>query len=161
MWLHRLECTRACDLCAPTMRPLPSRAHAHVRLPVYIANAHVMYIHICTYIDTMSGYVSGYACVLAYACDRVRALTMLEYAARVRVRRALFVRPSIDGTHLHSQCVRARVRVRLGAHASAPTHASTFRRLGPRVVRPAGAPVCVKVQPKSCGVERGPRQLLD
>jgi hypothetical protein len=36
--------------------------------------------------------------VLAHACDRVRALTMRECAACVRVRRALFVRPSIDGT---------------------------------------------------------------
>jgi hypothetical protein len=99
---------------------------------------------------------------------------MREYAACVRVRRAYFVRPSIDRTrtytvyvytmhaciymharlatpmngspmrarrtHARTCCVRARarvcvcdwaracVRVRLGAHASAPTRASAFRR---------------------------------
>jgi hypothetical protein len=31
---------------------------------------------------------------------------------------------------------------------------------GPRVAGLAGAPVCIKVQPESCGVERGPRHLL-
>jgi hypothetical protein len=60
MWLHRLECTRACDLCAPTMRPLPSRAHVWVRPPAYIANAHVMYIYTHIYIDAKYGYVNGY-----------------------------------------------------------------------------------------------------
>jgi hypothetical protein len=37
--------------------------------------------------------------VLACACDHVRAPTMRVCAACVRVRRALFVRPSIDETH--------------------------------------------------------------
>jgi hypothetical protein len=116
-------------------------------------------------------------CVLAYACDRVRALTMREYAACVRVRRALFVRPSIDRTrtgiayrYIYTSClhlypctsgctderitdagppharpraasVRACVRVRLGAHVSAPTRASAFRRRRPWVARLAGVQV--------------------
>jgi hypothetical protein len=44
----------------------------------------------------------GTRAFLAYACDRVRALTMREYAACVRVRRAHFVRPSIDGTRTYT-----------------------------------------------------------
>jgi hypothetical protein len=105
---------------------------------------------------------------MAYVCA---ALSAREYAACARVRRALFVTPSIDGTrtytvyvytlharvHIHARlatpmngsadagpphtrahvlrpcarvCVcdwaRARVRVRFGAHASAPTHASAL-----------------------------------
>ncbi len=146
------------------------------------------------------------ACVIAYACDRVRALRMREYAACVRVRRAYFVRPSINGirtytvyvytmhaciyiharlatlsngspmrarrTHAPTCCVRARaracVRVRLGAHASAPTHASAFRRRGPRVARLAGVPLGVGVQREHRRVEhrvcvehgRGMRRLF-
>jgi hypothetical protein len=100
MWLHRLQCTRGCDLRAPTMRPSPSRAHAWVRPLAYVANAHVMYECICLHIYRRKGRSCTWVrvCVLAYACDRVRAATMREYAACVRVRRALFVRPSIDGT---------------------------------------------------------------
>jgi hypothetical protein len=42
--------------------------------------------------------------------------------------------------------VRSRVRVRLGAHASAPNRASAFRRAGPRAARLAGVQhgVCVQ-----------------
>jgi hypothetical protein len=57
-------------------------------------------------------------------------------------------------THIHSvvrpraASVRlgARVRVRLGARASAPTHASAFRRRRPRVARLAGVQLCVGFQ---------------
>ncbi len=187
MRLHCPRCTRACDLRAPTMRPSPSRAHAWVRPLAYVANAHVMYEYICLYIYRRKGRSCTWVrvCVLAYACDRVRALTMREYAACVRVWRALFVRPSIDGTTTYTVCAhdarmylypcacgypderiadagpphaRARVlrpcvRVRLGAHASAPALASAFRRRGPRVVRLAGVRVRVGVQREHRRVE--------
>jgi hypothetical protein len=99
MWLHPLECTRACD-CARRRCGLPHHVRAWVRPPGYIANAHVtrhvqdICIHRCKV--RVCKWVR--VCVLAYACDRMRALTMREYAACVRVRRALFVTPSIDGT---------------------------------------------------------------
>ncbi len=89
-------------LRAPPMRPSPSRAHAWLRPPVYIANAHVMYnISVYVYIDAKSGYViNGCACVFlpkrAIACGRRRCANTIH--AWVRVRRALFVTPSIDGT---------------------------------------------------------------
>jgi hypothetical protein len=57
------------------------------------------------YIDAQSGYVGCKwvcVCALTYACDRLRALTMRLCAACVRVRRALFVTPSIDGTHTYT-----------------------------------------------------------
>ncbi len=44
-------------------------------------------------------------------------------------------------------------RVRSGAHASAPTHASAFRRRGPRVARGAGVRVGVGVQREHRRVE--------
>jgi hypothetical protein len=49
-------------------------------------------------------------------------------------------------THAPMCCVRARVRVRLGAHASVPTRASAFRRRGSRVARLAGVLLGVGVQ---------------
>jgi hypothetical protein len=93
-------------LRAPTLRPSPSRAHARVvRPPAYIADAHVMYnIHVCIHQRKVRVYKWVRVCVLAYVCDRVRALTMREYAACVRVRRAHFVRPSIDGTRAGIVC---------------------------------------------------------
>jgi hypothetical protein len=98
MWLHRLACTRACD-CA--RRRCGRRHHVRMRAYVrrYIANAHVMY-NIYVYIHRCKVRACKWVRVgvVAYACDRVRALTMHEYAGCVRVRRALFVRPSIDGT---------------------------------------------------------------
>jgi hypothetical protein len=50
-------------------------------------------------------------------------------------------------------CARARVRVRSGALASAPTRVSAFRRRGPRVARLAGVPVGVGVQREHRRVE--------
>ena len=35
MRLHRLACTRACDLRAPTMRPSPSRARVGASAGIY------------------------------------------------------------------------------------------------------------------------------
>jgi hypothetical protein len=57
-------------------------------------------------------------------------------------------------SHARMCCVGACVcgRVRLGAHASAPTSASAFCRRGPRVARCAGVRVCV-------GVQRGHRRV--
>ncbi len=57
-------------------------------------------------------------------------------------------------THARTCCVRvrARVRVRLGAHASAPKHASAFCRRGPRLARCAGVHQRV-------GVQRGHRRV--
>ncbi len=61
-------------------------------------------------------------------------------------------------------CVRARarVRVRLGSHASAPTRASAFRRRGPRVARLAGVPLGIGVQREHRRLEhrRGHRLVL-
>jgi hypothetical protein len=113
MRLHRLECTRACD-CARRRCGRRHHVRAWVRPPVYIVNAHVMYniYNICIYRCKVRACTWVRVCVLAYACDRVRALTMREYAACVRVRRALFVRPSIDGTrtgmvyiHMMNACI--------------------------------------------------------
>jgi hypothetical protein len=64
-----------------------------------------------------------FVCVLAYACDRVRALTMREYAACVRVRRALFVRPSIAGTrtytvHVHTMDACSYIHARLATRTN-------------------------------------------
>jgi hypothetical protein len=58
-------------------------------------------------------------------------------------------------THAPTCCVRAcaRVCVRLGAHASAPTRASPSRRRRLRVPRLAGVPVCVGVQRRHRRVE--------
>jgi hypothetical protein len=165
MWLHRLA--RACQ-CARRRCGRRHQVRAWVRPPVYIANAHVMYEYM--FLSMQIGACKWVrVCVRAYACDRVRALTMHEYAACVRVRRALFVRPSIDATrtytvyvytmhaciYIHARlatptngspmrarrthaptcCVRALAcaHVRYGARASAPTHASAFRRRRPRV----------------------------
>jgi hypothetical protein len=58
-------------------------------------------------------------CVLACSCDRVRALTMRLCAACVRVRRALFVRPSIDGTRTGIVC-------RYMMHACSCIHAASY-----------------------------------
>ncbi len=127
-----------------------------------------IYVYICIYRCKVQVCKWARVCARTIACDRVRALTMRSYAACVRLRRALFVSPAIDGTrtgivhrymvhawfYIHARpatptngspmrarrthapacCVRAhaRVRVRLGAHASAPTHASAFRRRRPR-----------------------------
>jgi hypothetical protein len=70
---------RTCErLRAATMRPSPSRAHAWVRPPVYVANAHLMYNNIYVYLHRCNVGACKWvrACDLAYACDRVRALTM-------------------------------------------------------------------------------------
>ncbi len=75
MWLHCPRCTRACD-GARRRCGRCSHVRAWVRPPVYIANAHVMYIYmyVHTYIDAKSGYVNGYAAVFlrtrAIACGR-------------------------------------------------------------------------------------------
>jgi hypothetical protein len=66
-----------------------------------------------------------------------------------RCAHAAHARPLADV--LRPMCERA-VRVRLGAHASAPTHASAFRRRGPRAAWRAGVPECV-------GVQRGHRRV--
>ena len=63
-------------LRAPTTRPSPSSARV-VRPPAYIANAHVMYnIHVCIHQRKVRVCKWVRVCVLAYVCDRVRALTM-------------------------------------------------------------------------------------
>ncbi len=50
---------------------------AWVRPPVYVANAHVMYkIYVHIYRCKVRVCELVRVCVLAYACDRVRALTM-------------------------------------------------------------------------------------
>ena len=178
-------------LRAPPMRPLLSRARVGTSAGIYSQRTHVMCLYI--YINRCQVGVCKWVrvCVLAYACDRVRALTMREYAACVRVRRALFVPPSIDGTrtgivyrymmhaciYIHARlatptngspmrarrthaptcCVHVRVRVcacAIGALASAPTHASAFRRRGPRVARLAGVLLGVGVQREHRIVER-------
>jgi hypothetical protein len=106
--------TRLCTACvrvrrplfmrprAPTMRPLPLHARVCMSAGIYIANAHVMYI-IYVYVYRCKVRVCKWVrmCVLAYARDRVRALTMRECAACVRVRHAHFVEPSMD-THRYS-----------------------------------------------------------
>jgi hypothetical protein len=141
----RHTCVR---LRAPTMRPLLSRAHAHacVHPPVYIANAHVnvQYIYIYLHRCKVGACEWVRVRVLAYACDRVRALPMRSYAACVRVRytdeRIADAGPPHTRARLLRPCARARVRVRLGAHASAPTHASAFRRwLGAQAFQQASA----------------------
>ncbi len=58
-------------------------------------------------------------------------------------------------THAPTCCVRARVRVRFGAHASVPTRASAFRRRGSRVARLAGVLLGVGVQRQHRRVEHG------
>ena len=78
MWLRRLPCTRACD-CARRRCGRRHYVRAWVHPPGYIANAHVMYEYKYTYIDVTTRCVNSTrvcVCVLAYACDRVRALTM-------------------------------------------------------------------------------------
>ncbi len=55
--------------------------------------------------------------------------------------------------HVLHPCVRARARVRLGAHASASTHASPSRRRGSRVARLAGVQRDVGVQREHRRVE--------
>ncbi len=80
-----------------------------------------------------------HACIYIHAC-----LGTQMNGSPMRARR----------THAPTCCVRAcaRVRVRLGAHASAPTHASDFRRRRPRVARLVG------VQ-RSVGVQREHRRM--
>jgi hypothetical protein len=83
-------------LRAAMMRPSPC-ARGYIRR--YISPTHTsgtIYVYLYRCKSQVCIWVR--LCVLAYACDRVRALTMLSYAACVRVRRALFVRPSIDET---------------------------------------------------------------
>ena len=135
-----------------------------------------MYIHISM---KSPGELWARGCLRAYACDRVRAPTMRQYAACVRARRALFVRPSIDGTRtgiayaytLHA-CIYIHARLAtpmngspmrarrthaptccVRARASARTPASAFRRRRPRVARRAGVLLYVGVQREHRRVE--------
>ncbi len=75
MWLHRLECTRACD-CAWRRCGRCHRAHARVHPPGYVVNSIVMYIRIYLYRCQVRLCNWECVCVLAYSYDRVRALTM-------------------------------------------------------------------------------------
>jgi hypothetical protein len=93
-------------------------------------------------------------CDLAYACDRVRALTMRLCAACVRVRRALFVRPSIDGTrtgivyvYMMHACVFIHARLATRMNGS-PMRA---RRTRAHVLRPC-ARMCARAigRPRIC-----------
>ena len=88
---------RLCTACARVRRGRRHHVRACVCLPVYIANAHVMYI-IYVYVYRCKVRVCKWVrmFVLEYARDRVRALTMREYAACVRMRRAHFVTPSME-----------------------------------------------------------------
>jgi hypothetical protein len=55
-------------------------------------------------------------CVLAYACDRVRALTMRLCAACVRLRHAHFVTPSMEYAHTqctYTQCMHVSISMRV------------------------------------------------
>jgi hypothetical protein len=65
-------------------------------------------------------------------------------------------------THARTCCVRsrARVRVRSGTHASAPTHARAFRRRGPRMARRAGVHWGVGVQREHRRVEHRACRLV-
>jgi hypothetical protein len=108
-------CASGCTACDAHMRAMArgdnmgvaiTCACAWVRPPVYIANAlHTsctiyMYVYIYRCKVRVCKWVR--VCVLAYACDRVRALTLRLCAACVGVRRALFVTPSIDQTRTHT-----------------------------------------------------------
>ncbi len=77
---------------------------------------------------------------VAITCRRKRPPV---YIANAHVMYNIYVYICNDAKSGHvtpTRCVRAsaRVRVRLGAHAFAPNHASAFGRRGPRVARRAG-----------------------
>ena len=97
-------------------------------------------------------------CVLAYACDRVRALTMREYAACLRVRRALFVRPSIDGTRtgiVYRYMMHACIYIR--ARLATPMNGSPMR-----ARRTHARTCCVRVCARVCACAIGrPRIRAD
>jgi hypothetical protein len=82
------------------------------------------------------------ACMHLYAC-----------AAGYTDERVADAGPPHSRANVLRPCARARVRVRFGAHASAPTHARAFRRRGPRVARLAGVRLCVGVQREHRRVE--------
>jgi hypothetical protein len=151
LWWHRFRGTRACD-CARRRCGRRHHVRAWVRPPGYISQSHTSctIIHIYASIDAQSGYVNGYVCVLAYACDRVRALTMREYAAFVRVRRAHFVRPSMDGTRTGIVCrYMMHACIYIHARLATPTNGSPMR------ARRILAPRAASVRARSGGVDRG------
>jgi hypothetical protein len=118
---------------------------AWVRPPGYIANAHVLYnIYVYMHRCKVGACKWVRVCVLAHACDRVRALTPTSGSPMWAPHTC---------AHVLRPCARACVRVRLGGHASGPTHASAFRRHGPREVRLAGVPVGLGVQREHRRVE--------
>jgi hypothetical protein len=89
-------------------------------------------------------------CVLAHACDRVRALTMREYAACVRVRRAHFVSPSMEHARVILYRYMMHACIYIHARLATPTNGSPMRnRCGPaphtcaHVLRPC-ARVCAR-----------------
>jgi surface protein len=150
-------------LRAPTMRPSPSRARVGTSAGIYSQRTRLVQ-YICT---SMQVRVCRWVrvCILAYACDRVRVLTMREYAACARVRRALFVRPSMEHAHaqrMYTQCMHVSVCMRVWLHRRAD------RRCGPAAhTRARAASVCarmcdwVRTYPRrhmrapSVGVDRG------
>jgi hypothetical protein len=115
-------------LRAPTMRPSPSRARVGTSAGIYSQRTRLVqyiYIHRCQ-VRVCNEWVR--VCILAYACDRVRVLTMREYAACARVRRALFVRPSMEHARtqcMYAQCMHVAVSMRVWLHRRAD------RRCGP------------------------------
>jgi hypothetical protein len=80
--LHRRARARACDWRGPPMRPSLSRARVGTSAG-HIANALVMYEYIYIHIYRCKVRACKWVCVyvLAYACNRVRALTTRYYAA--------------------------------------------------------------------------------
>ena len=132
MWLHRFRCTRACAddaavaiTCACACNP-----------PVYIANAHVMYMHISIYIYMDRCKVR--ACKWVRECvrsaiHRWNAHSQCMYTRCMHASTSMRVllhrrtdRRCAPAALTRPRAVSVRARVRSGAHASAPTHASAF-----------------------------------
>jgi hypothetical protein len=143
MWPHRLECTRACD-CA--RRRCSRCRHVRVGTSAGIYSQRTQSCTLYMYIYRCKNRKWARVCVLAYACDRVRTPTMREYAACVRVRRALIVRPFIDGTRtgiVHRCMMHACIYIH--ARLATPTNGSAMRD------RRTRAPTCcVRPRARAC-----------
>jgi hypothetical protein len=138
----RVPMTRLCTACARGRRGRCHHVRACVCLPVYIANAHVMYI-IYVYVYRCKVRVCKWVrmCVLAYACDRVRALTMREYAACVRVRRAHFVTPRWTRSGI---VYRDMLHACIYIHARLATHMNASSMRARRTHAATSAPMCAR-----------------
>jgi hypothetical protein len=107
--------------------PPPTHTCVRLRAPTICIHDACMYLHdACMYL---------HPCASGYTDERIAGAG-----------------PPHTRAHVLRPCARARVGVRLGAHASAPTPASAFRRRGPRVVRLAGVP-------RGAGVQREHRRV--